>query len=168
VVQDVLRRSAVPVLVVATRRLPRDPRGLFTRRVVGAIELSSTARHDARRVARVAQTLGAPLTLLHVVAPTPGPPWFAPELQAHEQPRLVAAQARLDALANAVKADSRVVLGDPHEEIPSVAEHLKAGLIVMTLRPGHGLFGKRQGTTTYQVLCTSTIPVLALPSTGRR
>jgi hypothetical protein len=35
-------------------------------------------------------------------------------------------------------------------------------MIAMVLRAGRGLFGARQGSTTYRVLCGTPLPVLAL------
>ena len=105
----------------------------------------------------------AALTLLHVVPITPGPPWFAPQLERHDQSRLTAAQVRLDTLAESVRAQGRVVLGRPNEEIPAVALDAHASVIALVLRRGRGIFGPRRGTTTYHVLCGTTVPVLALP-----
>ena len=163
--EGVLRHSPLPVVVVP-HRLSRAVRpGLIARRVLGAIELGPYSRGDARRMATAAEALGGPLTLMHVVPITPGPPWFTPQLERHDQVRLVAAQARLDKIAAAVKAGSRVVLGRPSEEIPAAALDARAGVVALVLRRGRGLLGPRQGTTTYQVLCGSTVPVLALPPT---
>jgi nucleotide-binding universal stress UspA family protein len=78
---------------------------------------------------------------------------------------LAGAKARLRRLAADVpgsEVDCRAVLGDPGEELPALAEDVGADLIVLRLRRGHGLFGKKQGSITYRVLCGSAIPVLAL------
>ena len=166
--EGVLRGAPVPVLVVTRDRPSRTERPSPAQHVLGAIELGPTDRGDAKRIARVAAILGAPLTLLHVVPITPGPPWFAPQLEGHDRVRLDAAQARLDTLAKLVGGQSRVALGRPSEEIPAAAIDAKASLVVLALRRGRGLFGPRQGTTTYQVLCGATIPVLALPPTPAR
>lgn len=162
--EGVLRRAPAPVLVVPGRRSRQDGRERFAGRVLGAIELGPTDRGDARGMAGVAAMFGAALTLLHVVPATPGPSWFAPRLAQHDRSRLLAAQARLDAIARSVGGQSRVVLGHPSEEIPAVALDTKAALIILALRRGRGLFGARQGTTTYRVLGGSPIPVLALPA----
>jgi hypothetical protein len=39
---------------------------------------------------------------------------------------------------------------------------VSAGLIVVTVRRGHGLFGLRQGTISYRILCGAALPVLAV------
>jgi nucleotide-binding universal stress UspA family protein len=161
--EGVIRRSPIPVLGIPRGRPRPAGQKIVGRRLLGAIELGPASRGDAKRMADAAAALGAPLTLLHVVPITPGPPWFTPQLERHDQARLVTAQAKLGRLAASTKAQSRVVLGRPNEEIPAVALDAKAGVIALVLRRGRGLFGARQGTTTYHVLCGSTVPVLALP-----
>jgi hypothetical protein len=85
-------------------------------------------------------------------------------LQQHEQVRLAAARTRLERIARdlgpAPNADCQIVIGDPAEQIPAIATDSKIGLIVLTLRSAAGV---PQGTTTYRVLGSVTIPVLALP-----
>jgi nucleotide-binding universal stress UspA family protein len=164
VAEGVLRRAPAPVLVVPRGRARHDGSKRFAGPVLGAIELGPTDRGDARRVARAAAALGAPLTLVHAVPITAGPPWIAARIAEHDRSRTAGAHARLDALAKEAGARTRVVLGRPSEEIAATAADLKASLIVLVLRRGRGLFGPRQGTTTYQVLCCSPIPVLALPA----
>jgi nucleotide-binding universal stress UspA family protein len=167
---QVLRKTGVPVLAApqstSTARWPGP-------RVVAALELGPHARSDASAAARVARAFGVPLRLVHVVAPTQTPPWRQPQLESHDRTRLVHARSALAALAAGtrdVDVDMRVLLGDPAEEIAAAAEDAKAGLIVMTLRRGRGLFGARQGSITYRVLCGAGAPVLALreASAGRR
>ena len=163
VAEGVLRRSGVPVVVVPRGRPRAAGQPTIVGPMVGAIELGPCSRGDVQRLAVAAKALEASLTLLHVVPITPGPPWFAPQLERHDQGRLIAAQAKLDTLAESVRAHCRVVLGRPNEEIPAVAVDAHASLIALVLRRGRGLFGPRRGTTTYHVLCGSTVPVLALP-----
>jgi nucleotide-binding universal stress UspA family protein len=62
-----------------------------------------------------------------------------------------------------IHVDRRVLLGDPAEEIAAAAADLRAGLTVLFLRRGHGLFGARPGSITYRVLCGTSTPVLAFP-----
>jgi nucleotide-binding universal stress UspA family protein len=131
--------------------------------MLGAIELGPHDRRDARRMAHVARIIGAPLTLLHVVPRVPGPPFLAPQLEHQDRTRFEAARERLARIAKSVRASGRAVRGYPDEEIPAVALDAKAALIVLALRRGRGLLSRRQGTTTYHVLCGSTVPVLALP-----
>ena len=50
------------------------------------------------------------------------------------------------------------------DEIATIATSRHVGLVVMTRRRGQGLFGPRQGSISYEVLCKANTPVLALPS----
>jgi nucleotide-binding universal stress UspA family protein len=163
VAQAVLRRAAVPVIVVPRAKPRRGGREPLTRGILGAIDLGPSDRGDARRMAHVARVIGAPLTLLHVVPRVPGTPFLAPQLERQDRARFVIARERLARIAKSVRAGSRAVLGYPDEEIPAVALDANAALIVMALRRGRGLLSRRQGTTTYRVLCGSTVPVLAMP-----
>jgi nucleotide-binding universal stress UspA family protein len=156
----------VPVLVV-----PRQPRRTdaerLHERMLGAIELRAHDRGDARRLAAVARMLGQPLTLVHVVPLLPAPYWLAARLNPDDRRRLTAAQARLNSLALTVRGKGRVVIGRAEEEIPAVASDIQASIIAVVLRAGRGLFGARQGSTTYRVLGGTRLPVLALPPRAR-
>ena len=161
--EAVLRATPAPVLVVPansrrpTQNWPGD-------RIVGGVEIDRDGRADVQAMAGVARVLGSTLTVAHVVRPVPGPPWLGHQLTDENRRRVAAASAALDKLSAKAGAESRVLLGDPAEELPALAIDVKAGLIVLKLRRGHGLFGKRQGSTTYRILCGSTTPVLALGS----
>jgi nucleotide-binding universal stress UspA family protein len=162
VANQVLTRTTVPALVVA-RNKPRSAAPVMHGRpVVGGIELERHARFDARRIARAAQLLSGDLTLVHVVYRAGDVPTVE-----YYQAQLAAAQKRLQRLAKSVGAHSRVLLGRPEDGIVAAASEVKAGLIVLALRRGRGIFGARQGATTYRVLCSSNIPVLALPPAWR-
>lgn len=69
-------------------------------------------------------------------------------------------QDELKSVATAV----RVEAGKLADEIAKIAASKHVGLVVMTRRRGQGLFGPRQGSISYQVLCKANTPVLALPS----
>jgi nucleotide-binding universal stress UspA family protein len=163
VTQAVLRRTPTPTLVVARQRPQREAPKLPTRPVLGALEFGPNERTDANRMARAASLLGGPLTLLHVVHRVPDLLGTPAQLDPYHHRQLNEARTRMKGIADRVGAVSRVALGIPEDEIAAAASEMKAGLIVLALRRGHGLFGSRQGTTTYRVLCASTTPVLALP-----
>ncbi len=158
VADAVLRRAPAPLLVVARSKPKRAQQHPQAGRIIGAIELGQQAQFDARRMARAAEMMGGQLTLVHVVYRAGDVPTVS-----YFEPQLAAAQKRLQSIAKSVGAESRVLLGRPEDEIAAAASDAKAGLIVLALRRGRGVFGPRQGATTYRVLCSSTIPVLALP-----
>ena len=60
--------------------------------------------------------------------------------------------------------DCRVQTGKPADKIAAIAANSNVGVVVMMRRRGEGLFGPRQGSISYQVLCEAHTPVLALPS----
>jgi universal stress protein A len=159
VADAVLRHAPAPLLVVSRRRPPVD---LRTRRrpMIGAIELGEHDRADARRMATAADMLGGQMTLVHVVHRSSDVPTIS-----YYEPQLKAARKRLDSVAKRVNARGRVLLGKPEDEIAAAATGAKADLIILALRRGRGIFGPRQGATTYRLLCSSTTPVLALPPT---
>jgi nucleotide-binding universal stress UspA family protein len=126
--------------------------------MIGAIELGEHDLADARRMATAADMLGGQMTLAHVVHRSSEVPSIS-----YYQPQLKAAQQRLDSVAKRVSARGRVLLGKPEDEIAAAATAAKADLIILALRRGRGIFGPRQGATTYRLLCSSTTPVLALP-----
>jgi nucleotide-binding universal stress UspA family protein len=169
VTETVLRRTPAPVLVVAKSRPGRAALKLYARPVLGALDLGPNDRTDARRMARAAAVLGGgSLTLLHVIRRVPDLLGAPPALDPYHYRHLVAARKRLERLAEEVGARSRVDLGIPEDEIAAIAKEIKAGVIVLALCRGRGLFGRRQGTMTYRILCASPTPVLALPPTAGR
>ena len=167
VTQAVLRQTSTPLLVVARSRPKRSAVNRQAHPVLAGIELGPNDRADAKRMARAAALIGGRLTLLHVVRRVPDVPGTPPLLDPHHHRQLNEARARLKKIADGVGAASRVVMGIPEDEITAAASDMNAGLIVLALRRGRGLFGPRQGTTTYRILCASTTPVLALPPNAR-
>jgi len=168
VAQAVLRQTSTPVLVVARSRPTRSAAKRQAYPVVAALELGPNGRGDATRMARAAARIGGPLTLLHVVRRVTDLLGTPALVDPYHHRRLNEARKGLKEIADGVGAASRVVLGIPEDEITATASEMKAGLIVLALRRGRGLFGPRQGTTTYRILCASTTPVLALPPMGNR
>jgi nucleotide-binding universal stress UspA family protein len=164
VADAVLRRAPAPLLIVARRKPKHVEQTAQAREVVGAIDFGPNDRADARMMAQAAEMMGGRLTLVHVVYPAAGPA-FSASLDAYSKRQLATSRKRLQTIAKTVRAKSRVVLGRPEDGIATAASEVKAGLIILALRRGRGIFGQRQGATTYRVLCTSTIPVLALPPT---
>jgi nucleotide-binding universal stress UspA family protein len=167
VTQAVLRRTSTPVLVVARSRPKRSAVKRLAHPVLAALELGPNERTDAKRMARAATLIGGPLTLLHVVRRVRDLLGTPALVDPYHHRQLTEARKKLTEIAASVGAASRVRLGIPEDEITAAASEMKAGLIVLALRRGRGLFGPRQGTTTYRILCASRTPVLALPPIAR-
>jgi nucleotide-binding universal stress UspA family protein len=167
--ERVLRRTTAPVLTVPPvtthRRVPASWPG---KRVLAAVDLGPHTAADARAAAHVAQWARAELVLVHIVRPTQAPRWLSTRLQAHERERLQAARTRLERLARDLELDRpascQVLIGEPADQIPALSTGPGTGLVVVTLRGTGGLFGAPQGSTTYRVLGTASVPVLALPA----
>ena len=113
------------------------------------------------------------LLLLHVVETTGQSVWQRLDLPRTNREQLMKtrAEARRSVLRArteaAVVTTTRVVAGNPAAQIAAAAADRHVGLVIMTRRRGQGLFGPRQGSISYQVLCNAKTPVLALPSNDK-
>ena len=107
------------------------------------------------------------LQLVHVVEPIPDIPWLELDKARRNTQRHRKALAELtklkDELAWAI-TECHVAAGKPANEIAKLASSTAVGLVIMTRRPGKGLFGPKQGSISYQVLTRAKTAVLALPS----
>lgn len=173
--EAVLQRTEVPVLAVPPLARGGRPRAALLgswpgRRVVAPVDLGEHAEADASRAAAAARLLGTELLLLHVVSAVRPPPWYRPDIVAHQRIGVAKALRRLEALqagiADVAKA-CQVVVGNPADEVSALAAERRAGLVILTLRPRAGIFGSRTGSIAYHVLCHATAPVLALPTRWR-
>jgi nucleotide-binding universal stress UspA family protein len=165
----ILRRSPLPVLATppVTGRARGPAKGWPGKMVIAPIDIGIRDRADALAAAVVARELGTELELVHVVEPISNPPWLEVDADRRNLQRERRAVARLTQLQDELKGVAtavRVESGKPADEIAAVASSKRAGLVVMTRRRGQGLFGPRQGSISYQVLCKANTPVLALPS----
>jgi nucleotide-binding universal stress UspA family protein len=135
--------------------------------VVAPVDIGIRDRADALAASVVARELGTELELVHVVEPITNPPWLEVDAERRNLQRERRAIARLTQLQDELKGVAtavRVESGKPADEIAKIASSKHVGLVVMTRRRGQGLFGPRQGSISYQVLCKAGTPVLALPS----
>jgi nucleotide-binding universal stress UspA family protein len=166
----VLRRTTVPVLAVprpgdaAPNMLPPSwPGG----RLMAAVELDRMGRQDIETASVIAQWFGASLLLVHVVNAVSAPAWLIADRRAHDRIRLSRAQRQLERLITAarpqVNAETRVVWGQPADELAALAATTDIGLLVMSLKDRRGWFGTRRGSVSYHVLTHAVSPVLAYP-----
>jgi nucleotide-binding universal stress UspA family protein len=165
----ILRRSPLPVLATppVKGRAGGPARGWPGKMVIAPIDIGVRDRADALAAAVAARELGTELELVHVVEPIVNPPWLEVDADRRNLQRQRRAMARLTQLQDehrGVATAVRVEAGNPADEIADVASAKHVGLVVMTRRRGQGLFGPRQGSISYQVLCKANTPVLALPS----
>jgi len=165
----ILRRSHLPVL--ATPPVAGSARGPAKdwpgRMVIAPVDLGARARGDALAAAVVARELGTQLELVHVLEPIVNPPWLEVDADRRNLQQQRLATSRLTRLQDELKDVAiavRVESGKPADVIAKVASDRRVGLVVMTRRRGQGLWGPRQGSISYQVLCKANTPILALPS----
>jgi nucleotide-binding universal stress UspA family protein len=166
--ERVLRHADVSTLVVPrTARRKGAPARSWPGRIVAAFDVADRPAGDVRTAYEVARWFDARLSLVTVVAPTEIPAWLRLHASDRERKRMTVARAHLETAARqtAPRSPTRVLSGDPAEQISSAALDDSAGLIVLRLRPPQRLLGARQGSVTYKILCRSAVPVLAL--TGR-
>ena len=171
----VLRRVKVPVLAIPPVKsgTPAPARTWPGRWVMAPVDLRAKDARDALTAALVTDALGSQLLLLHVVDAGSLSMWQRLDLPRSNREGLMKtrAEARLGALRARAEAvvvtTTRVVAGSPAAQIAAAAADRQVGLVIMTRRRGQGLFGPRQGSISYQVLCNAKTPVLALPSNSK-
>jgi nucleotide-binding universal stress UspA family protein len=164
-----LRKSPLPVLATppVRGRAKNPPRSWPGTRALAPIDLSARDRLDAVAAAVSARELGTMLELIHVSEPIAGPPWLevdAARRNLQRQRRALAHLELLQAQLDWAVDSCRVESGKPAAKIAAVASSREVGVVIMTRKRGQGLFGPRQGSISYQVLCEAGTPVLALPS----
>ena len=165
----ILRRSSLPVLATppVTARVSRPAKDWPGKMVIAPVDIGSRDRSDALAAAVLARELGTKLELVYVAEPITNPPWLEVDAERRNNQRQRRAVARLTQLQDELKdvvTAVRVESGRPADEIATIASSRHVGLVVMTRRRGQGLFGPRQGSISYEVLCKANTPLLALPS----
>ncbi len=169
--ERLLRRTRVPVLAVPlasdSDAEPADGH-LGISRILAATDFSDSSVTAATLAADLAVQLSASLTVAHVVEPLTVPPQWQPLVQDSDEHRLDSARTTLEALAKRLcgerGCDEVVILGRPAESIGAIARDRGAQLIVMGLTGDRGVFAPRPGSIAYRVLCSTTVPVLVVPT----
>lgn len=167
--ERVLRETTVPVLVTPAEdagptRAKDAPAAV--RRILIPVDLSAATAHQVAVAQKVAEHLGLPLLLLHVIEPVRSMVAAHPRLPKIDSERRDRAERQLEefvaSVAPRVKPEGLIAYGEPAEEIAKVAAERGAGLIVMGLHSSP-LLGPRMGSVTYRVLCLAHRLVLAIP-----
>jgi nucleotide-binding universal stress UspA family protein len=169
ITERVLRATAVPVLVTPpaeTGPTAVDELRKTIRRILVPVDLNDAMEQTVGAARQVAEILGAPVLLVHVIEPVrtmvPGHA-FAANVDSERRER---AEERLQELVERLPAQPRieplVVFGEPAEEVAKIAADRQAGLIVMGLHAS-AQPGARMGSVTYRVLSVTHGLVLALP-----
>ena len=164
VAEQVLRKTAVPVLLVP-QRMPRGKaleRWPGTTAVIG-VDLAETGASAVKVLRATVRQFGIRPTFVHVLRPVAFPSWLGSRhIRRAESTR---AQSAIRALADkvAMKADCRLLWGDPADEIAAAAANVGTGLVILTLRRGPRFTGPRRGSITYRVAARGATAVLAVP-----
>lgn len=174
--ERVLRRTVTPVLAVppgapAVIDFSRSGPTFLFGRIVAPVDFGPGTDRQADTAAQIARTFGVPLLLLHVIPEVREHALLAPHRDTRERLRRAQAAHQLEALvarlSPMVALESLLRHGSVADEIAVAAAERQAGLVVMGLHGGSGLFGARPGSIAYRVMCQSRVPVLALPPTVR-
>jgi nucleotide-binding universal stress UspA family protein len=168
--EKVLRQTTVPVLMApppdqASRAL--DSWTMEFGHVLVPVDFKDESGRDLRAAADIAQSLGVPLLLAHVVAPAEGLERLRPQFDTHNRARLERAgqevQQLISELGRSMNIETVVAFGSPAEEIARIAVARSVGLIVMGLRRQEHMFGARPGSIAYRVLGLAPALILGLP-----
>jgi nucleotide-binding universal stress UspA family protein len=167
VTEGLLRRVPVPILTISHRGTQQHADSPFTvpfRRILYATDLSEEGLSGGLHYCTdLARTLGARLTLLHVM--------HLPETPAFDDEATLQAQ-RMGDLHKAVQREhgedlhvtTEVLRGTPHREILKYAESAETDLIVINLQSKGLLERTLLGSTAERVIRSAHIPVLSIPS----
>ena len=169
ITERVLRATTVPVLVTPPAETgPTAVEDLrkTIRRILVPVDLNDAMATTVDAARQVADILGAPILLVHVIEPVrtmvPGHAYAANV----DSERRGNAEQRLQQLVERLPAQPRieplVMFGEPAEEVAKIAADRQAGLIVMGLHAS-AQPGARMGSVTYRVLSVTHGLVLALP-----
>ena len=163
--ESLLRRVPVPILTVSQRGLEQQtelPFDVPFRKIAYATDLPKANLSGLHYCADLARTLGAHLTLLHVMERREEPS-FLDKSEMHA--------LRMGELHKAIQREhgedlvvaTEVVEGTPHQEILKFAEAMTADLIVINLQSKGVLDRALLGSTAERVIRSAKIPVLSIP-----
>lgn len=148
---------------------------LNLKRILCPVDFSESSDHAMRYAAALAETFGAELTLLHVVAPViaalPGETALPDTLQADVDELVDACRERLEQTvgklaANGLPVQHKILNGVPFVEIIRYARDTEMDLIVMGTHGRTGLGHLLIGSVAERVVRKSPCPVLTVKHPG--
>lgn len=167
--ERVLRETMVPVLVTPGAEpgpLRLEDAIHKIKRMAVPVDLSPGSAHQTQMASGLAEALGLPLLLIHVIEPVRSPLLSRVNVAGLTASRRALAEEALQQLSATVSkrvpSEALIAYGDPAEEAAKVVRDRGAGLVVMGLH-GSPVLGPRMGSVTYRILCLCAVPVLALP-----
>jgi nucleotide-binding universal stress UspA family protein len=162
--EQIFRQAMCPVLTVGPATKGGTPREMEFKNILFATDFGVGAEREAAYAFSFAQEHQANLTLLHVVRHADD---YSEQGLALKRDAITHELAELVPVGGEVwcKADFRMRLGDPAEEILSAARETKADLVVIGAKRGKGLAaGHALNTIAYKVVCGAPCPVLTVRS----
>jgi nucleotide-binding universal stress UspA family protein len=165
--EGLLRRSAVPVLVVPPRWTP--PRAQSTDLagvgpLIAGIDMTEESRDAARAACRLASTLGTAVEAVHVVPPLAVPARWQPHATRALEDRASSARTELEAVVRQVACGApitwRVETGDVADRLASIAAPSERAPLLVLGKKAPRSRGGAPGTVAYRVLSIAQVPVL--------
>ena len=157
-------RSLVMVPAAVGSDQARDLAGLGS--ILVLTDFGPAASCAATAAARLAENVGARLVLVHVVPAVSAPAaWSSRAGAAIESREADAHRHMCGAMAPLEKhgpVESVIVQGNVAGRVAELVQSSRAGLIVMGL--DRDARGSRPGSTAYAVICSASVPVLAMPA----
>jgi nucleotide-binding universal stress UspA family protein len=163
VAEEIFRHARLPVLTVGPAVKGEVPNEAEFKNILFATDFGPGAEREAAYAFSLAQENGARLTLLNVVP-------YLPEYstQAVSQKREQIANQLQELLPPEAdlwcKPEFLMAIGEPVEEILSLAKKINADLIVMGAKPRKSLAGNVPHTKASRVVTSATCPVLTIKS----
>ena len=163
----VLKRSTTALWMVpasADADKGRNLAGLGS--ILVLTDFGPAAGSAAEFAARFAELVGARLVLVHVLPAVSAPASWNARAQAAMECRKAEAHKRMCGAMYPLEkygpAESIIVEGNIAERVADLARTHHSGLIVMSL--DSEARGTRPGSTAYAVICSTPVPVLAVPA----
>jgi nucleotide-binding universal stress UspA family protein len=175
VAERVAQQATQPVLIVPARNTTDTAPSLD--RIVVAVDFSAASNRALEQALALARTVNGRATVLHVVPgfSSASVPRYLYRYGVAEYQNLLAQDAwrRLqDAVPHDATTEAqihaRVVIGEPHAEIASIAEEVDADVIVLGVTQRGGFSRKVFGSTAARVMRVAGRPILAVPELTSR
>ena len=162
--ENMLRKTPVPIIIVPERskEVSQSPVEAPFQRVIYATDLSDTADGGFRYCVDLVRSLGAQMTLLHVLDVNESVAFEnKPEVRAQLQARM----RKMIEGEDCIGLPLRTEIGDgtPYRRILKYAEETSADLLVINLQSNGKLEREFLGSTAERVIRSSSIPVLSIP-----
>jgi nucleotide-binding universal stress UspA family protein len=166
VAERVLRTAKIPVLTVRGD-VEINPNGIS--RILVPHDFSDASDQAVREAAIWASSLGARMTLLHIVEPVVYPEFYSVDVFSEELTEALVTRSE-DALkkiaaeiGDSCEVNSRVEIGRAAETIAAVADPNEFDLTVMATKGLSGLEHVLLGSVAESVLRRCDVPMLAIP-----